>query len=291
MNIILTLLTLGIYFPFAKTNVRKYFWNHLEVHGEKFQYTGTGIEILKGYALVFAAYIGFIGLNKAITSYAPEAIGVLYLALVIIAIWFIPMVIIGSRAYLLSRTKLRGIRFGVDRKGAKELRMVLLKGILFSVLTLGFYNIVLILRIHSTIINNSYYGDKKFYYEGDTMEFFWMNFIGIIFSYLTLGIYFPWLVTKNIKFHANNTSLQGMNFNIDLEGQEVLFLYLKNFFLIIFTLGLAIPWVIVMNLTFYMNKLSFNGDFDYSTVGKCEIEASGILGDTFGDSLDLDVGI
>ncbi len=249
-NIILTLLTFGIYFPYAKTNMRKYFWTHLEVHGEKCQYTGTGIEILKGYAVVLLAYAGFIGATKLITHYVPQAIGVFYLAMFILAIWFIPIIIIGSRAYLLSRTKLRGIRFGVDKKGASELRMVFIKGVFFSIITLGLYNIVLILKIYSTIINNSYYGNKKFVYEGDTMDFFWMNFGGILLSYISLGIYFPWLITKNVKFHVQNTSLQGINFSIDLKGQELLFLYLKNFVLIIFTLGLAIPWVIIMNLTF-----------------------------------------
>ncbi len=40
-----------------------------------------------------------------------------------------------------------------------------------------------------------------------------------------------------------------------------------------------------------MNKLSLNGECDYETVGQCELEQSGVFGDTFGDSLDLDVGI
>ena len=37
-NILLTLLTFGIYFPYAKTNTRKYFWNHLKFDGQYFDY-------------------------------------------------------------------------------------------------------------------------------------------------------------------------------------------------------------------------------------------------------------
>src|SRR4051812_35134108 len=49
VNLILTILTVGIYRFWAKTRLRRYTWRHVSVGGERFEYTGTGKELLKGF--------------------------------------------------------------------------------------------------------------------------------------------------------------------------------------------------------------------------------------------------
>ncbi len=48
MNLLLTILTLGIYHFWAKTNIRKYLWDKTRFDGEPFEYTGTGGELFMG---------------------------------------------------------------------------------------------------------------------------------------------------------------------------------------------------------------------------------------------------
>ena len=43
-NILLTLLTLGVYLAWGKTERRKYVWNNMTFHQQHFRYTGTGME-------------------------------------------------------------------------------------------------------------------------------------------------------------------------------------------------------------------------------------------------------
>lgn len=56
-NIFLTVITLGIYGPWAKVRTKKYFYRNTVLDGEPFDYTGNPLAILKGYAIILAAFI------------------------------------------------------------------------------------------------------------------------------------------------------------------------------------------------------------------------------------------
>ena len=47
-NLILTILTLGIYSAWAATENRKYFLSHLEIASRRYFYLGTGFELFIG---------------------------------------------------------------------------------------------------------------------------------------------------------------------------------------------------------------------------------------------------
>ncbi len=290
-NIFLTLITLGIYYPFARTEIRKYFWNHLEVEGEKFHYSGTGWEMLKGYSIVVGSYLLFVGVSTLLSKFAPEVARLMPLVVIILAIYFGPIIVIASRGYLLSRTSLRGVNLSIKKEAVSQLRIEVLKVIFLGPLTFGLYYIVFFHRMRSILFNNMSYGSEKFRYESDSWEFFMKNFLGGILSALTLGIYSAWLAADIMRFNAERTYIQGHNFSMNIIGKEVFIIYLKSLFFIIITLGLATPWVISMNLSFYVQKLKYNGDFDYSAVEQVEREKLTALGDAFGDALDIDLGI
>lgn len=138
-NIFLTLVTLGFYYPFARTELRKYFWNHLEVEGEKFHYSGTGWDLLKGYLIVGAAYGLFLGVNQILRAYYPNALLFMPLILLGLAFFFLPLIIVASRSYLLTHTSLRGVSFSINKDAVGELRMEILKAVFFVPITLGLY--------------------------------------------------------------------------------------------------------------------------------------------------------
>lgn len=56
-NIFLTIISLGIYAPWAKVRTKKYFYRNTILNGEPFDYTGNPYAILKGYAIIIAAFI------------------------------------------------------------------------------------------------------------------------------------------------------------------------------------------------------------------------------------------
>ena len=65
-NIFLTLVTLGIYSPWAKTGRRAYMWKEVEVAGERLEYTGTGKELFIGYLKVAAGYLILFGIPAVV---------------------------------------------------------------------------------------------------------------------------------------------------------------------------------------------------------------------------------
>lgn len=56
-NLVLTLLTLGIYGFWARVRVRRYIWGTTRIAGEPLEYTGTGGELLRGALITLALVI------------------------------------------------------------------------------------------------------------------------------------------------------------------------------------------------------------------------------------------
>ncbi len=53
LNTMLTILTLGIYSFWGRTEARRRIWSMVRMNGEPFAYTGTGKELFLGYIIVF----------------------------------------------------------------------------------------------------------------------------------------------------------------------------------------------------------------------------------------------
>ena len=67
VNLLLSIVTLGIYSAWAKVRHKKYFYNHTYVEGRNFDYHATGKQILIGRLIVIAAVIVF----QVITAVLP----------------------------------------------------------------------------------------------------------------------------------------------------------------------------------------------------------------------------
>ncbi len=66
VNLLLTVVTLGIYSFWGKTRVRGYLWSQTEFEGDRFAYHGTGKELLIGWLKAFAIlFVLFGGLALA----------------------------------------------------------------------------------------------------------------------------------------------------------------------------------------------------------------------------------
>ena len=52
-NMLLRILTLGIYHFWAKTEVRKRIWSAIRINDEPLTYTGRGLELFIGFLIVF----------------------------------------------------------------------------------------------------------------------------------------------------------------------------------------------------------------------------------------------
>src|SRR5882724_3796491 len=70
-NLFLTVITLGVYAAWARAERRKYMWSSTEISGQRLVFTGTGLELFKGYLKVLAVYLVFLVLPIAANFVIP----------------------------------------------------------------------------------------------------------------------------------------------------------------------------------------------------------------------------
>ena len=56
-NLLLSIITLGIFRFWGKTRIRRYLWSHTSLAGDRFEYTGTGGELFIGFIIVMVALL------------------------------------------------------------------------------------------------------------------------------------------------------------------------------------------------------------------------------------------
>ena len=120
-HLVLMVLTLGWSRFWGRTRLRRYLWNHLAVLGDRFEYRGRGIELLIGFVLVLMMLGVWGGCLWAIWEFAfhersPGGFGILDLFYLSLAFIGFPLSYVGQYAalrYKLTRTRWRGIRWGM----------------------------------------------------------------------------------------------------------------------------------------------------------------------------------
>lgn len=129
INILLGIVTLGIYRFWGKTRIRKYIWSRASFRGERFEYSGTGMELFVGFLFAFLIFgppfIGFYAWiyfdpppqnpnpqDPAVMQRLLEIYSVAFV-LVILAFYFMHVATFAAYRYRVSRTQWRGIRGSV----------------------------------------------------------------------------------------------------------------------------------------------------------------------------------
>jgi uncharacterized membrane protein YjgN (DUF898 family) len=120
--LLLGIITLGIYSRFwGRTRIRKYFWSHVSLLGERFEYDGTGGELFRRFLMALVLFpvllglgfgIGFMLNRLGIKRELAQAIGLVVQLSLLFFIVFVSQY--GSRRYQMSRTLWHGIRGGVE---------------------------------------------------------------------------------------------------------------------------------------------------------------------------------
>ena len=117
-NLLLTVVTLGIYRFWAKTRVRRFFWRHTKLLGEPLEYVGTGGELFVGFLIAIVILVPLSAIYSLLQFFTLGVPGVVPLAVDLayytIILFLIQIAIHRMRRYRLTRTAWRGVRFGLD---------------------------------------------------------------------------------------------------------------------------------------------------------------------------------
>ena len=153
VNILLTILTLGIYSAWAKVRRNRYFYGNTVLLGRGFEYHAKGGQILIGRLIVFAYLILY---NLLLTFVPPAGI-----ALAVLFVCFLPWLIARGLRFSARVTSYRNVRFDfVGRAGGAFLAFIV--GPVLAALTLGILAPLASRWTYRYIGNNLRYGQKAF---------------------------------------------------------------------------------------------------------------------------------
>jgi len=170
MNTLLGLLTLGVYRFWARTRLRQYFWNSIEIDGDLLEYTGRGLELFIGFLIVVAVLvplaIGYQLLSVFLQAKAPDVFNAVNFLYFIALFWLTRYAYFRARRYRLARTVWRGIRGGQDGSAAGYAWLWFGYAVL-SVITLGWAVPWMTAELQKYEVENARFGVENFRYEGN----------------------------------------------------------------------------------------------------------------------------
>ena len=117
-NLLLTIVTLGIYRFWAKARERRYLWSHTHLIDDELEWTGTGGEMFIGFLMVMGIMLGLVAVIVGGGMILGRWFGFIGIfAFYILLLWGFGFAQFRALRYRLSRTYWRGIRGGSDGNG------------------------------------------------------------------------------------------------------------------------------------------------------------------------------
>ncbi|MBU3021686.1 YjgN family protein [Aestuariibacter sp. A3R04] len=319
VNLLLTIVTLGVYSAWAKVRTNRYFYGNTEIDGHRFSYLAEPMQILIGRAVavtLFAAY--FI-----LSSLYPLAGGILALVLVVLTPFFVVM----SYRFKMRMTAYRNVRFRFEGSyGRAFVIFVLLP--FASVFTLYTILPIVLKKIDEFILSETGFGDRKFKPQLSTAEYFGTGIsavaigLGIFFAggiviailvalvaenkeavsavmMLVFGMYLiafavsSGFYTARIRNHIFAvTELSGVaRFESQVEVKELIWLRMSNVLAIVVSLGFAIPWVKIRTANFYAGATYVTISNGIEDVVDTNTDTQGALGDEAATLFDVDIAL
>ena len=304
VNLILTILTLGIYSAWAKVRRKQYFYGNTRIGSDTFRYLADPKRILVGRLIVTALFVVY----SLTTRFAPEAATVMSLVFLI----FFPWMIVKSFRFNAQNSMYRNIRFGFDGTVWGAIKAYILWPITIP-LTLGILAPYVLFRQHAYYIGNSRYGTTRFQFRATGKDYYRMFFsltVPVLMGFAAcVGAYmlnpalvgipvaifyfflFAWFSVKTTNIAFNSSRIAGSRITAELEVMEYALIVFTNTLFTALTLGLYHPWARVKAHNYRVSKLALIGASDLDQFVAAEEERVSALGEEVGDFFDFDMGI
>jgi uncharacterized membrane protein YjgN (DUF898 family) len=323
VNLCLSVLTLGLYTPWAKVRTRRYFYADLKLDGSSFHYDADPVRILVGRLIVAAAIIAY-SLSEL---FSPVATAILF---VVYALVF-PLAVVRSTAFHHRHSLYRSIRFRFSASYAEAFR-VLIVGPLLTVLSLGLAYPWWRGRRHAFVVHNTRYGTSAFAFDWRASPYYrvWVQalllwvFAAFIMS-LGVGLLIsdrlplleegegiaqmvllgwaialvPLVVTYGLVQAGMTNLLYGQaqlgahRFRSTLRAWPLTGLYVSNAIAIVLSVGLLVPWARVRMMHHRAEHLALVAEGDLAEFAQ-SVEAASKL-DTAAseaaEAFDFDLGL
>ncbi len=198
VNLLLSIVTLGIYSAWAKVRRMKYFYNNTKIDGVGFDYHAKPLSILKGRIIAFLIFV----LYAVLSRFSPIIGFILLIALFIATPWFI----VRGMIFNARNSSHRGLRFDFTGKTMEAAKVFILYPLLI-VITLGLAFPFVMQRTNKFLFENHQFGASNFKSEA-LVKSFYMVYLKLLGVVLALGVVFALVVPKLLgSFMSPNASL------------------------------------------------------------------------------------
>ncbi len=321
VNILLTIVTLGIYSAWAKVRNKQYFYGNTVLDGASFEYTAKPLQILKGRLLAFA----IVGVYYFCGSFLPPYYqAIFYGVAAVVFILIFPWVVVKGLQFNARHSNYRNINFGFDGTywGAfKAFILWPIAGITVFLLPFSWH------RRNHFFVDNSRYGTEPFQFSATTSDYYRIfgmvialgfgvgiaaliavflgGFIAAavpVVGFIVMGlayaaayfIVFAYFNAANNNLLYNSTVLKQHSLTSDYDVKSYAMLLFTNTLGIALTLGFFIPWAMVRTARYHAEKTDFIAAEDLNGFIAAEEQQVNTLAEGLADThdmFDIDVGI
>lgn len=275
VNLLLSIVTLGIYSAWATVRTNRYFYSNTEIVGHRLAYLAKPIQILIGRLIAFALF-AIVLISSSFSPFIAVSFSILFAL-------FVPVIIVMGVRFRMRMMAYRNVRFNFTKRYGRAFVVFLLFPILgFLSLYLAFPWVLK--KMDEFLYENMTYGDKAFTPSLKASEYYMaaiasgvimmaglfivsiivgigaaatgvdetgIGFAMSIASVVGLLLYLFVLVVAYSFYEAyirnhvyNNMRIQDIAiFSSDLKVMDLVFLSVTNYLMLVFTLGIAFPWV------------------------------------------------
>lgn len=305
VNVLLTIVTLGIYSAWATVRNRRYFYSNTVLDNSSFSYLADPITILKGRIIAIVAFMAY---SISASLFPPAAI-----AIAVVFIFLFPFFLNKSLAFNHRMSAYKNIQFRFTASYGQAF-MVMYVWPLLGMLSLGILYPLVFVKTNQYIIRNSSYGTTQFDFNATFkdygMIFLIMLGVAIVFGipawamalqapsyafatpiimmlvYFALIVYFM-VETTNLFYRSTVLAEHGFESNLTMSGYAKVILI--NALLTIITLGLYLPAAKVRMAKYMCSCLVMNAVGSLDTHAAAEKENISALGEEFGQVFDFGV--
>ncbi len=321
VNLLLSIVTLGIYSAWAKVRKNQYFYRHMQVAGSSLDYHGNPIAILKGRIIAVVLLFAY--------NVAPSISIYLYYVVLLLLIVVFPYLFIRSFVFRLHNTSWRNIRFrfhGIAKNAAKVLYGY---GLLIAI-SLGLCYPLAYQRIRVFLYDHASFGKTFFRLDvgagpvygvflktagvglgaavvafgllrGVTIAGFYgtanpMTTIVTMITVFTILVYllciflvYPFFKANITNLIWNHVRLGPVRFRSSQTTASFAFLISTNVLLTLVTLGFYWPWAAVRIARYRAQRLAFNAELGVDHFTADTEPDMAAIGEEVTDVFDFDI--
>ena len=222
-NILLTLVTLGIYYPWAKVRSKVYFSKNTKLDDKTYNYHATGKQLLLGYLIGIIIVIIYVVIQNFSQLYSYILLGLFFLSF--------PWLMYRSFKFNMRMTSFNNVRFSFNGKLSYMYILYLLYPVIFYILIIAI--VAAIIMIQNTVV----------------------AVVGSILLFAAFLYGTAFMASKSSNYVYNEIKYGTSKFAIDLKIKEFLKIYTKVFFLYIFTMFLIV--LVYFGIAYLINSESF----------------------------------